>query len=92
MNPSNDPLQERAQEIDQAQLWLRQRRLNVASRPKLPDDPECGCQADDGTLPALGESIDSSQILRGRREVRIGHAGETYRLLVTRNNKLILQK
>ncbi|NLX57368.1 MAG: hemin uptake protein HemP [Planctomycetaceae bacterium] len=37
-------------------------------------------------------TLDSSQILAGCREVRILHGGETYRLLVTRNNKLILQK
>jgi hemin uptake protein HemP len=37
-------------------------------------------------------TLDSSQILAGGRQVRILHAGEVYRLLVTRNNKLILQK
>jgi hemin uptake protein HemP len=38
------------------------------------------------------QTIDSAQLLAGLREVRIVHAGETYRLLVTRNNRLILQK
>lgn len=36
--------------------------------------------------------IESSEILAGCREAHIVHAGEVYRLLVTRNNKLILQK
>jgi hemin uptake protein HemP len=38
------------------------------------------------------KTIPSDQLLQGSREVQIAHAGETYRLLVTRNNKLILQK
>jgi len=36
--------------------------------------------------------IDSEQLLQGQREVQIRHQGEIYRLLVTRNGKLILQK
>lgn len=35
---------------------------------------------------------DSSDLLRGAKEVLIRHAGETYRLRLTRNDKLILQK
>ena len=37
-------------------------------------------------------ALDSQDLLRGRREIRITHGNEVYRLLVTRNNKLILQK
>jgi hemin uptake protein HemP len=36
--------------------------------------------------------LRSEDILRGKREVKIAHEGVTYRLLVTRNGKLILQK
>jgi hemin uptake protein HemP len=36
--------------------------------------------------------LDSQSLLEGRREVIIVHHGERYRLLVTRNNKLMLQK
>lgn len=45
------------------------------------------------SLPAARVSVvHSKDLLKGRREVWIIHAGETYRLIVTRNNKLILQK
>lgn len=36
--------------------------------------------------------FDSSALFQGSRVVIIMHAGETYRLLLTRNNRLILQK
>jgi len=36
--------------------------------------------------------IRSEDLLQGRREIQILHEGEVYRLLVTRNGKLILQK
>ena len=36
--------------------------------------------------------LRSEDLLQGRREVLIIHGGEIYRLLCTRNNKLILQK
>ena len=34
----------------------------------------------------------SRELFCGRREVRIEHAGQTYRLRITRRNKLILTK
>lgn len=37
-------------------------------------------------------SISSRQLLQGAREVLIEHEGETYRLRLTRNGKLILHK
>lgn len=37
-------------------------------------------------------TYESTELLAGAREVLIHHAGETYRLRVTRNDKLILQK
>ena len=36
--------------------------------------------------------IDSEQLFAGERTVVIRHAGEYYRLQITRNDKLILQK
>lgn len=36
--------------------------------------------------------IDSLHLLAGRNEVQIRHAGEVYRLRVTKNGKLILNK
>ena len=36
--------------------------------------------------------FDSADLLRGEKEVLIHHAGEVYRLRLTRNDKLILQK
>ncbi len=37
-------------------------------------------------------SVESTDLFQGGRVVEITHAGETYRLLLTRNNRLILQK
>ncbi len=37
-------------------------------------------------------TIESKELLQGGREIHILHEDEVYRLLVTRNNKLILQK
>ena len=42
------------------------------------------------TPPAL--EVDSRELFRGRREIRISHGGEVYRLRVTRNGRLILNK
>jgi hemin uptake protein HemP len=36
--------------------------------------------------------FDSRDLMRGRREILIRHAGQTYRLRHTRNDKLILVK
>ena len=42
----------------------------------------------------FGESrvIDSRHLFADRREVQIRHRGESYRLLMTKNGKLILNK
>ena len=50
---------------------------------------------EDATPPAatLGpREIDSTQLLQGDKEILIRHSGETYRLRLTKNDKLILQK
>ena len=36
--------------------------------------------------------IDSASLFAGRKEVQIRHQGELYRLRITRNGKLILNK
>jgi hemin uptake protein HemP len=36
--------------------------------------------------------ISAQDLFAGQREIRIEHAGEMYRLRITRRNKLILQK
>jgi hemin uptake protein HemP len=41
---------------------------------------------------SLPRNLTSREILRGDTEVTISHNGEIYRLRVTRNGKLILQK
>jgi hemin uptake protein HemP len=40
----------------------------------------------------LPKVIVSKELFEGEREVCIVHEGETYRLRITRRNKLILQK
>jgi len=39
-----------------------------------------------------GQPIDAATLFQGRQQVLIEHDGEIYRLLLTRNNKLMLQK
>lgn len=44
--------------------------------------------------PAAAEQVEyrSLKLFQGRREVIIQHAGQTYRLRITRQNRLILTK
>jgi hemin uptake protein HemP len=42
--------------------------------------------------PAATVAVRSEELLHGRREIEIIHAGEIYRLRVTRNGKLLLTK
>jgi len=44
------------------------------------------------TAPDAAPTIDAAQLLRGGNEAFIRHAGQTYRLLLTRANKLLLTK
>jgi hemin uptake protein HemP len=58
-------------------------------------DPNQG--AGESALPAgparpLPRNLTSFEIFQGETEVTISHNGELYRLRVTRNGKLILQK
>jgi hemin uptake protein HemP len=38
------------------------------------------------------KTISAGDLFEGQREILIEHEGETYRLRITRRNKLILQK
>lgn len=44
------------------------------------------------TAAPLIRTINSSDLFSGARTVLIEHAGEQYRLIVTKNGKLLLQK
>ena len=55
------------------------------------EDPSDADRAS-GVTPAAVRVIPSEELLRGERQVVILHHGEAYRLLVTRNDKLLLQK
>lgn len=44
------------------------------------------------TRPATIPRVNSADLLRGNREIVIEHRGESYRLLRTRNDRLILNK
>ena len=50
----------------------------------LPNDTEqCACPAD---------IVPANRLFQGNREILIGHNGDTYRLRITKNDKLILTK
>lgn len=60
-------------------------------------ETESDANSPESPLPAdpvrpLPRNLTSLEILRGETEVTISHNGEIYRLRVTRNGKLILQK
>ena len=42
--------------------------------------------------PSTLREIDSSSLLQGEKEILIHHGSEVYRLRLTKNGKLILQK
>lgn len=51
--------------------------------------------SEEGLNPTMSEEfhvVDSRDLLRGERGLIITHGNDHYRLLVTRNDKLILQK
>jgi hemin uptake protein HemP len=63
-----------------------------------PDDRDASGSQRPATLGAerlirmVGERIDSRDLFVGTREIFIGHGGESYRLRLTAQNKLILTK
>ena len=52
-----------------------------------PPDSRSGRPSDAEEIP-----IEAANLLQGRQQVLIRHDGEVYRLVLTRNNKLLLQK
>ena len=54
--------------------------------PEFPPDPP------PNRLRPLPKEIPSDQLLEGSHEIHSRHAGELYRLRLTRNGKLILHK
>ena len=57
--------------------------------------PSAGESVSRGALPPATttvRSVTSEELFQGQREILIQHAGETYRLRLTRNDKLILNK
>ena len=54
-----------------------------------PPEPTCEPMASKSSRCSM---VNSSELLRGKPELQISHEGEVYRLRVTRNGKLILNK
>jgi hemin uptake protein HemP len=48
--------------------------------------------AEPGQQPCPPDVIPADLLFQGKQEVQIAHNGETYRLRITRNGKLILTK
>lgn len=90
MKTPHSPTEEYVIAQDHSQLWLRQR-LRQAKSSSAADGDAWGTSGTN-TSSSPPAPIDSSLLFAGRREVKILHGGQVYRLLVTRNNKLILQK
>jgi hemin uptake protein HemP len=62
--------------------------MSEADKPERQEDEPKKAGITSSQVP----TVRAGELLQGGREVRIVHNGEVYRLLVTRNNKLILQK
>ncbi|MCA9117844.1 MAG: hemin uptake protein HemP [Planctomycetaceae bacterium] len=61
-----------------------------AEQSAVPD--EAGSLSADDTPEEPLRTVTSAELLCGQRELLIEHEGEVYRLRVTRNSRLILQK
>ena len=62
-------------------------------RPEANTMPDSSVQETTGrTNEGLPRMVNSGDLLAGKRELLIHHRGDIYRLLLTRNGKLILQK
>ena len=60
--------------------------------PEPPAEPADDCSNEAPDSAPVANPLRSEDLLRGRREVIIEHGSEIYRLRLTRNGKLILQK
>ena len=70
-------------------IWACWRSLvnDLESIKPMPEQP-----ATELTSPSTLREIDSSSLLQGEKEILIHHGDEVYRLRLTKNGKLILQK
>jgi hemin uptake protein HemP len=57
-----------------------------------PSQPPLSHPVSPGQPPSLPSNIQGEQLFKGRQEILIDHNGDTYRLRITRNGKLILTK
>ena len=55
---------------------------------EFPSEPAASSAAQ----PSVPREINSTELMRGQREIVIRHGNELYRLNVTRSGKLILRK
>jgi len=67
-----------------------QSRIDMESTCEHEDGSPCHCSAE--RLLRLSGVIESSYLFAKHSEVEIHHEGDVYRLRVTRNGKLILNK
>ena len=68
--------------------WALQSRMRINNIKTMKEsDPARGQPRKDDSRP-----ISTGELFAGRRSVDIVHQGETYRLRITRNDKLILTK
>lgn len=58
----------------------------------IPNSNSSGKPVPESRPASAPREITSAEILRGAKEVLIRHGEETYRLILTRNDKLILHK
>ena len=65
---------------------------NAMSDPPRPASSTSPATPDPPTTPAPGRVISSDELLRGQTEIFITHDNQLYRLRLTRNGKLLLQK
>ncbi len=63
-----------------------------ASHPTAPRAAACAPAGLESARPRAGAAIESAALLQGGKSVTISHNGESYRLQLTRQGKLILTK
>lgn len=59
---------------------------------KIDSPTTVGMESPDAACPTAARILDAAELLRGSRVVLIEHRGALYRLSLTRNDRLVLQK